>query len=61
MTQSTMTGETIIGVDLGDRKSHICVLSSEGEVYEPLRDANRFRAPPSRPGRRGRSRRGLPL
>ena len=34
MTQSPMTGETTIGIDLGDRKSHICVLSSEGEVLE---------------------------
>ena len=34
MTQSTMTGETTIGIDLGDRRSHICVLSSEGEVLE---------------------------
>ena len=34
MTQATITGETTIGIDLGDRKSHICVLSSEGEVLE---------------------------
>ena len=34
MAQSTMTGETTIGIDLGDRKSHICVLSSESEVLE---------------------------
>ena len=34
MTQSTMIPETTIGIDLGDKKSHICVLSSDGEVQE---------------------------
>ena len=34
MTQSTMIPETTIGIDLGDKKSHICVLSADGEVQE---------------------------
>ena len=34
MTQSTMTEATTIGIDLGDKKSHICVLSGDGEVLE---------------------------
>ena len=32
MTQSTMIPETTIGIDLGDKKSHICVLIADGEV-----------------------------
>jgi transposase len=34
MTQSTMIPDTTIGIDLGDKKSHICVLSADGEVQE---------------------------
>lgn len=34
MTQSTMNDKTTIGIDLGDKKSHICVLSGDGEVLE---------------------------
>ena len=35
MTQSTMTASTLtIGIDLGDRKSHVCVLDADGEVIE---------------------------
>ena len=34
MTQSTMIPDTTIGIDLGDKKSHICVLSGDGEVLE---------------------------
>ncbi|QDV09261.1 Transposase [Planctomycetes bacterium Poly30] len=29
-----MTDKTTIGIDLGDKKSHICVLSGDGEVLE---------------------------
>ena len=34
MTQSTMIPDTTIRIDLGDKKSHICVLSADGEVQE---------------------------
>ena len=34
MTQSTMIPDTTIGIDLGDKKSHICVLIADGEVQE---------------------------
>ena len=34
-TATTATNpEVTIGIDLGDRKSHICVLDSSGEVLE---------------------------
>ena len=29
-----MIPDTTIGIDLGDKKSHICVLSAEGELQE---------------------------
>jgi len=35
MTESTITPTTMtIGIDLGDRKSHICVLDAVGEITE---------------------------
>ena len=47
MTQSTMIPETTIGIDLGDKKSHICVLieqlffcnfvSAEGQACSMVR------------------------
>ena len=40
MTESTTTPTTMtIGVDLGDRKSHICVLDAVGEIAEESRSA----------------------
>ncbi len=40
MTQATTTPSTLtIGVDLGDRKSHICVLDVAGEIVEESRIA----------------------
>ena len=38
MTESTTTATTLtIGIDLGDRKSHVCVLDADGEVVEESR------------------------
>jgi transposase len=35
MTQATTTPSTLtIGIDLGDRKSHVCVLDADGEIVE---------------------------
>ena len=35
MTEASTTLSTLtIGIDLGDRKSHICVLDAAGEVVE---------------------------
>ena len=40
MTESNITPTTItIGIDLGDRKSHICVLDAVGEIAEESRIA----------------------
>ncbi len=40
MTESTITPTTMtIGIDLGDRKSHICVLDAVGEIAEESRIA----------------------
>ena len=40
MTQATTTSPTFtIGIDLGDRKSHICVLDAVGEIVEESRIA----------------------
>ena len=40
MTQATTTPSTLtIGIDLGDRKSHVCVLDAAGEVVEESRIA----------------------
>ena len=40
MTQATTTPSTLtIGIDLGDRKSHICVLDAAGEIVEESRIA----------------------
>ena len=40
MTQATTAGSTLtIGIDLGDRKSHVCVLDAEGEIVEESRIA----------------------
>ena len=40
MTESTITPTTMtIGIDLGDRKSHICVLDAVGEIAEESRSA----------------------
>ena len=40
MTQATTTPPTLtIGIDLGDRKSHICVLDAAGEIVEESRIA----------------------
>ena len=35
MTQATITPSTLtIGIDLGDRKSHVCILDAAGEIVE---------------------------
>lgn len=40
MTKATTTAPTMtIGIDLGDRKSHICVLDAAGEIVEESRIA----------------------
>ena len=40
MTDATITPATLtIGIDLGDRKSHVCVLDADGEVVEESRIA----------------------
>lgn len=40
MTQSTTAALTVtIGIDLGDRKSHVCVLDADGQVVEESRIA----------------------
>ena len=38
MTDASTTTTTLtIGIDLGDRKSHVCVLDADGEVVEESR------------------------
>ena len=45
MTEATMYPATkTIGIDLGDRKSHICVLDETGEVVEESRIQTRPKA-----------------
>ena len=40
MTEANTTPSTMtIGIDLGDRKSHVCVLDAAGEVVEESRIA----------------------
>ena len=40
MSEATTTlGTMTIGFDLGDRKSHVCVLDTGGEVFEESRIA----------------------
>lgn len=34
MTHATTNDDVTIGIDLGDRQSHICVLDADGEVLE---------------------------
>ena len=49
MTQSTATRSTLtIGIDLGDRKSHVCVVDASGEVVEESRITTTKRALRSR-------------
>ncbi len=38
MTQATTTPSTLtVGIDLGDRRSHVCVLDAAGEIVEESR------------------------
>ena len=40
MTKTSMTRSTLtIGIDLGDRQSHLCALDESGEVIEEARVA----------------------
>ncbi len=39
MSQATTPSTLTIGIDLGDRKSHICVLDAAGEMVEESRIA----------------------
>ena len=45
MTESTTTPTTLtIGIDLGDRKSHVCVLDADGQVVEESQIATKPKA-----------------
>jgi len=44
-TQTSMT----IGIDLGDRKSHLCVLDADGAIEEEVFQAARSWQAPGKP------------
>jgi len=49
MTQATTTPSTLTtGIDLGDRKSHVCVLDADGQVIEESQIATKPKALRSR-------------
>ena len=50
MTDSTTTRTTLtIGIDLGDRKSHVCVLDADGQVIEESQIATKPTTAGARP------------
>jgi predicted NBD/HSP70 family sugar kinase len=45
MTQATSAPSTLtIGIDLGDRKSHVCVLDADGQMIEESQIATKPKA-----------------